>query len=83
VRILKNAKKWPILMGLACLLLNIAGCGGDAYEKQFDDSMQHLKATGLPLGHEPAPPPQAAQPGQDQQQPTQDQQQQPAQQPQN
>jgi len=35
------------------------GCGGDAYEKKFDDSMQHLKSTGLPLGREPAPPPQA------------------------
>jgi hypothetical protein len=83
VRILKSTKKSLALMGLACLLLNIAGCGGDAYEKQFDDSVQHLKATGLPLGHEPAPPAQAAQPGQDQQQPAQDQKQPAQQQPQN
>ncbi len=70
VRNLKSLRRWLALVGLACLLLNLAGCGGDAYEKQFDDSMQHLKATGLPLGKEPAPPPQAA----DQQQPAQDQQ---------
>lgn len=72
VRILKSLRKWLALAGLACLLLNTAGCGGDAYEKQFDDSLQHLKTTGLPLGHEPAPPPEAAQPAaQDQQPPAQ------------
>ena len=43
---------------LAMLLATCAGCGGDAYEQQFDKSMRHLKATGQPLprsGEEPAP----------------------------
>jgi hypothetical protein len=44
-----------------------SGCGGDAYEKKFDESMQHLKSTGLPLGREPAPPPQANSTAPDQQ----------------
>jgi hypothetical protein len=38
---------WSIIMG--CILAN-SGCGGDAYEKQFDESLQHLKTTGQPLG---------------------------------
>jgi hypothetical protein len=41
------------------------GCGGDTYEKQFDDSLQHLKATGQPLGREPTPPADASPPAAD------------------
>ena len=52
---------WVFLM-LGCLTLASAGCGGDAYEKQFDDSLKHLKATGLPLGKEPQPPADATPP---------------------
>jgi hypothetical protein len=57
MRILRCPRIWLRLLGLACLLLNIAGCGGDAYEKQFDESLQHLKTTGQPLGRPQAGPP--------------------------
>ncbi len=51
---------------LGCLTLNSLGCGGDAYEKKFDDSMKHIKDTGYPLGHvDPAPSPDATQPAGD------------------
>ena len=56
MRILKPRRFWLRLLCLACLALNLTGCGGDAYEKQFDDSLQHLKSTGQPLGRAPAVP---------------------------
>jgi hypothetical protein len=56
MQILKCRRNWFRLLGLVCLLLNIAGCGGDAYEKQFDESLQHLKTTGQPLGRPQAIP---------------------------
>ncbi|HEY2826797.1 MAG TPA: hypothetical protein VGJ04_04295 [Pirellulales bacterium] len=46
---------WLWSMIAACVLFN-GGCGGDAYEKQFDESLQHLKTTGQPLGRQPAAP---------------------------
>ena len=74
MRILKPRRFCLCLFCLAGLVLNLAGCGGDAYEKQFDDSLQHLKSTGQPLGRaqavpqaDPGAPPAAT----DQQQPVQ------------
>jgi hypothetical protein len=60
-RIRRYGLHWLLVL-CGCLLLTSAGCGGDAYEKQFDDSLKHLKATGLPLGKEPAPPADATPP---------------------
>ncbi|HTQ40316.1 MAG TPA: hypothetical protein VMJ32_14925 [Pirellulales bacterium] len=54
-RNLRRRLLWLLIVCGGLTLSNI-GCGGDAYEKQFDDSLQHLKKTGLPLGQEPAPP---------------------------
>jgi hypothetical protein len=74
MQILRCPRIWLRLLGVACLLLNIAGCGGDAYEKQFDESLQHLKTTGQPLGRpQAAPQSDAANPpaATDQQQPAQ------------
>lgn len=37
-------------MGLAAVAVGLtSGCGGDAYESQFNASLQQLKATGQPL----------------------------------
>jgi hypothetical protein len=34
---------------LAAFFVTCAGCGGDAYEQQFDKSWKHLKSTGQPI----------------------------------
>ena len=57
MQILRHRSMWLGLI-VASFLFS-TGCGGDAYEKKFDESLQHVKSTGKPLGQEPAPPPAA------------------------
>jgi hypothetical protein len=38
-----------LIASLPLLVAFCSGCGGDAYEQQFDHSLKHLKDTGQPI----------------------------------
>ena len=49
--------RFLVAIGLLAFLPICPGCGGDAYEQQFNKSLKHLKDTGQPIPRagEPAP----------------------------
>jgi hypothetical protein len=49
----KHSSRFCLLL-FACMLFFTAGCGGDAYEKTFDESLQHLKNPPPPAPAAPA-----------------------------
>jgi hypothetical protein len=48
-------------IGLLAILPICSGCGGDAYEQQFNKSLKSLKDTGKPIPRAGEPAPQEAQ----------------------